>query len=483
MHKIKDYFKVYENEETKAVFEKNEYESNRLSLVVIIWCALILIIAWALNMAGIFTVAKVRMNILTISGVIEFAIPVVLYRLFNGKKHWLKDVMIITLLLVCTQLFAILNHNVIFIMILPVLLSSRYFSKGFTTMISLLSVFLLLGATVLTVYYGIVDLNVYPKLENGTVITIKDGLRNSVLSLGIDESKAAVSAIINGFLPRVLALSVINFIALYIAKRGHDMILSQDEISRASASAKAELNTATQIQNGMVPNIFPAFPERKEFDIYGSMHTAKEVGGDFYDFFLIDEKHLAMVMADVSGKGVPAALFMMASKILINDRALMGGTPAEILEFVNDRICSNNQAEMFVTVWLGILDIETGKVIAANAGHEYPVIYRKGEIFELLKDKHGFVIGGMEGVKYRDYEFTLDKGDSLFLYTDGIPEATNSSNEQFGPDRMVKALNITADGSPKDILSNVKKEVDNFVGEAVQFDDLTMLCLRYNGNE
>ena len=259
-------------------------------------------------------------------------------------------------------------------MIIPVLLSSRYFSKGFTTMIAILSVVLLSAASIITVLFGIVDLNFYPRLDSGTIITINGTLRDSVLALGVDDAKAVVSMIVNGLLPRLLVFTVISFIAVYIAKHGHDMVLEQDEVSRVSANVKAELNTATQIQNSMVPNIFPAFPERKEFDVYAGMYTAKEVGGDFYDFFLVDDKHLAMVMADVSGKGVPAALFMMASKILISDRTLMGGTPAEILQFVNDRICSNNQADMFVTVWLGILEIETGKVIAANAGDRKSVV-------------------------------------------------------------------------------------------------------------
>ncbi|MBR1530687.1 MAG: SpoIIE family protein phosphatase [Eubacterium sp.] len=482
MNKIKEYFKVYESEETREVFEQNEYDSNRLSLVVILWCAAILVIAWILNIVGVFTVAKLRMNVVAISGLIEFAIPVVLYFIHKGRKRWLKYVMIITLTVVCTQLFTILNHNVILIMILPVLLSSRYFSKGFTAMISILSVLLLAVASVLTVYYGIVDLNFYPKLADGTVIDVQNGLRSSVIALGIENSKAAVSMVVNGLIPRLLVLTVINFISVYIAKHGHDMVLSQDEISRASANAKAELNTATQIQNGMVPNIFPAFPGRKEFDIYAAMYTAKEVGGDFYDFFLVDDRHLAMVVADVSGKGVPAALFMMASKILTSDRTLMGGSPAEILKFVNDRICSNNEAEMFVTLWLGILDLDTGKVIAANAGHEYPAIYRNGEKFELLRDKHGLVIGGMEGVRYTDYEFTLGKGDALFLYTDGIPEATNAAEEQFGAQRMVNALNNNPLATPKEILSSVKNSVDDFVADAEQFDDLTMLCLRYNGD-
>lgn len=481
MSKIKDYFKIYESEETKAVFEQNEYESNRLSLMTIVVCAVILLIAWVLNMFGVFNVAQYRMNILAVAGILEFIVPIVLYVITKGKKRWLKYVMVISLMLVCAQLFSVLNHNVILIMVLPVLLSSRYFSKGFTVIISILSLLLLALAGVLTVFYGIIDLNFYPALDEGTTIVIKDSLRASVTALGVDTSKAAVSMMINGFLPRLLVFIVISAVSVYIAKHGHEMVLNQDEISRASANVKAELNTATQIQNSMVPSIFPAFPERKEFDIHAAMYTAKEVGGDFYDFFLIDDNHLAMVIADVSDKGVPAALFMMATKILISDRTLMGGTPAEILDFVNKRICSKNEAEMFVTVWLGILDIRTGEVVAANAGHEYPAIRKNGGEFEILKDQHGFVVGGMDFVKYRDYKFTMNKGDAVFLYTDGVPEANNMSEELFGTDKMVGALNLNPNGTAREIVDNVKNEVDNFTGNALQFDDLTMLCVKYNG--
>ena len=479
--RIKNYFKIYESEETKAVFEQNEYDSNRLSLWVIFSCASILLIAWILNLAGVFKVVNQRMTVLAVLGLAEFSVPVLLYFKYKGRKRWLKYVMIITLQCVCTQLFCILNHNVILIMIIPVLLSSRYFSKGFTLMMSILSALLLAAASVTSVLYGIIDLNFYPSIENGTVLVIQNGLRSSVTALGVDPARAVVWMLINGFLPRLLVFTVISFISVYIAKRGHNMVLRQDEISRASANVKTELNTATQIQNSMVPNIFPAFPERKEFDIFASMYTAKEVGGDFYDFFLIDEKHLALVIADVSGKGVPAALFMMASKILISDRTLMGGSPADILEFVNDRICSNNQADMFVSVWLGIMNIDTGKVIASNAGHEYPAIYRNGEKFTLMNDRHDFIIGGFDGMVYSNYEFTLNKGDALFIYTDGVPEANNSGKELFGADRMIEALNINPNGSPEEILTNVKNEVNAFTGGGLQFDDLTMLCIRYNG--
>lgn len=253
--------------------------------------------------------------------------------------------------------------------------------------------------------------------------------------------------------------------------------------SKKLAATQTELTMATRIQADMLPNIFPAFPERPDFDIYASMVPAKEVGGDFYDFFLIDETHLGLVMADVSGKGVPAALFMMISKILVQNYAMTGRSPAQVLQAVNNQICSNNREEMFVTVWFGILDTETGKITAANAGHEYPVLMQQGGQFELVKDKHGLVIGAMDGIRYKEYELTLTKGSKLFLYTDGVPEATNARDELFGTDRMLAALNVEPTASPKKVLHNVREAVDGFVLEAEQFDDLTMLCVEYKGDE
>ena len=247
------------------------------------------------------------------------------------------------------------------------------------------------------------------------------------------------------------------------------------------AATETELNMATEIQMSMLPLTFPAFPDRPEFDIYASMDPAKEVGGDFYDFFLIDDDHLATVIADVSGKGVPAALFMMSSKILLNDHATIGGSPAEILERVNKLVYANNKAHMFVTVWLGILEISTGKLTSASAGHEYPMINVNGK-YELLKDKHGLAIGAMPNSKYKDTEITLNKGDSVFVYTDGVAEATDANNELFGTDRTLEALNaIRAGVSQKEILAGVRSAVDAFVKEAPQFDDLTMLGLKYFG--
>ncbi len=251
--------------------------------------------------------------------------------------------------------------------------------------------------------------------------------------------------------------------------------------SRKLAATETELNMATEIQTGMLPSIFPAFPERPEFEVYASMDPAKEVGGDFYDFFMIDDDHLAMVIADVSGKGVPAALFMMSSKILINDHAIMGGSPAEILEKVNKQVCANNDAHMFVTVWLGILEIGTGRLISANAGHEYPIINISGS-YELLEDRHGVAVGAMKKAVYENTEILLKKGDSIFVYTDGVAEATDANDQLFGTERTVQALNAVPRGaSQKEVLTGVRAAVDAFVKGAPQFDDLTMLGLSYNG--
>ncbi|MCR5576515.1 MAG: SpoIIE family protein phosphatase [Oscillospiraceae bacterium] len=243
----------------------------------------------------------------------------------------------------------------------------------------------------------------------------------------------------------------------------------------------AELNVATQIQADMLPRIFPAFPERPEFDLYASMSPAKEVGGDFYDFFLIDDNHLGLVMADVSGKGVPAALFMVIAKTLIKNRAQLGESPAEILNHVNEQLCEGNEAELFVTVWLAVLEISTGRGLAANAGHEHPVIRRANGDYELVVYRHSPAVATMEGLRFKEHSFELYPGDSLFVYTDGVPEATNANSEMFGTDRMLEALNQDPDASPEQILKNVRAAVDGFVQDAEQFDDLTMLGLKYNG--
>ena len=256
-----------------------------------------------------------------------------------------------------------------------------------------------------------------------------------------------------------------------------DLIQAAEERQKITT----ELTVATGIQTNIVPNQFPPFPDHKEFSLYASMDQAKEVGGDFYDFYMIDDQHLGLLIADVSGKGIPAALFMMSSMIMIRDLALSGCSPAKLLEKTNERICRSNKLDMFVTVWFGILDIENGVITAANAGHEYPAIRQPGGKYELFHDKHGFVVGGMEGVRYKEYTIKLEPGASLFVYTDGVAEATNAHDELYGTKRMLDAVNQVPDASCERILQTITDDVAQFVGEATQFDDLTMLCLTYHG--
>ena len=241
----------------------------------------------------------------------------------------------------------------------------------------------------------------------------------------------------------------------------------------------AELDIAKHIQASMLPCIFPAFPERKEFDIYATMEPAKEVGGDFYDFFMVDDTHLAIVMADVSGKGVPAALFMVIGKTLIKDHTTPGRDLGKVFTEVNQLLCESNSEELFITAFEGVLDLVTGEFVYVNAGHEMPFICKAGGDFEPYKIRAGFVLAGMEGMKYRAGSTRLEPGDKIFQYTDGVTEATNLKNELYGMNRLGAILNKVKEGTPNDILPAIKKDIDEFVGDADQFDDITMLCLEY----
>jgi energy-coupling factor transport system substrate-specific component len=278
-------------------------------------------------------------------------------------------------------------------------------------------------------------------------------------------------------------LIVISALVLwYVDEREKKLEIRHKEESEKQRIAN-ELAMGNSIQQSMLPHIFPPFPERNEFELFASMDPAREVGGDFYDFFFVDDDHLCMVMADVSGKGIPGALFMMVSKAIIHNSAMFEASPAKILTISNEAICSNNTTQMFVTVWLGILDTSTGKLVAANAGHEYPIVKDPEGTFEILKDKHDFVLGGMEDIVYHEYELQLSPGSKIFLYTDGIPEATDGKKKMFGMERLLKALNKEPEKDPQELMVNVRKAVDSFVKDAEQFDDLTMMCLEYKGKE
>ena len=266
-----------------------------------------------------------------------------------------------------------------------------------------------------------------------------------------------------------------NFMLLELDHYIHDLTAMTAEKERISA----ELDVATHIQSSMLPCIFPAFPERGEFDIYATMNPAKEVGGDFYDFFMVDERHLAIVMADVSGKGVPAALFMVIGKTLIKDHTQSGTDLGSVFSEVNDLLCESNSEGLFITAFEGVLDLVTGEFTFVNAGHEIPFIAKSGEPFAPYKIQAGFVLAGMEEMNYRCGSLNLAPGDKIFQYTDGVTEATDANEQLYGMERLEAVLNRNTGKKPEELLPLIKADIDAFVGEAPQFDDITMLCLEF----
>ncbi len=254
-------------------------------------------------------------------------------------------------------------------------------------------------------------------------------------------------------------------------------------IAEEESQLRGELDVAAKIQMSALPDLTASFPGRREIDICGIMNPAKEVGGDFYDVFSLDEDHLAFVIADVSDKGVPSALFMMVAQLLIQTTYQHNpkSDPGQILSRVNNALCEKNHNDMFVTVWLGVLQLSTGQMRTANAGHEYPIVGNQLEGYHLLKDRHGLVLGGMEDIQYKVQEWNMQKGDVLFVYTDGLPEAINAKQEQYGLERALTSLQSGKSDEPEGIINHVLQDLSDFVGDVEQFDDTTILCLRYNG--
>ncbi len=274
----------------------------------------------------------------------------------------------------------------------------------------------------------------------------------------------------------------IGVLAKAVGKMETDIVEYVENLTLVTAEKErigAELSIATQIQADMLPGIFPAFPDKPEFDIYATMNPAKEVGGDFYDFFMVDESHLAIVMADVSGKGVPAALFMVIGKTLIKDHTQPGRDLGEVFTEVNNILCESNSEGLFITAFEGVLDLVSGEFTFVNAGHEIPFICKKDDSYEPYKIRAGFVLAGMEGIRYQCGTMQLSPGDRLFQYTDGVTEATDKDGRLYGMGRLGEILAQNAALPPMELLGKIKEDIDAFVGDAPQFDDITMLCLEY----
>lgn len=460
------------------IFVINEKKANRYTAFCTLIAAVVAVLMWLLNLCGFFIVDQQLMNIAMPAGVALFLLPSLLIRVCSGESKLLKYAIMCCFLIGIGILNSALTIQLVLAWSCPVILSCHYYSPKFTHFTLAGVLLCMLCATYIGLYCGVWDANMMRALELPGNATVRAEFIRAATAAGDN----LLLRIFNFYyIPRAAIVIVVYLISVTLSKRTHGLLKQQEEDNREKERIGAELNVATQIQASILPCVFPAFPEYEEFDIYASMDPAKEVGGDFYDFFLVDPDHLALVMADVSGKGVPAALFMMITKTLLKNAAQSGLCPGAVLETVNNQLLENNEAGMFVTVWLGIYEISTGRLTAANAGHEYPAVKRVGGSFTLFKDKHGFVMGGMEDVTYREYELTLHAGDILFLYTDGVAEATNKEKQLYGTDRMLDALNKKENADSRELLLTVRADIDLFVGEAEQFDDITMLALKIKG--
>ena len=467
---------------TDEVFWHSEVQANKLVTHVIGLGIALLLTTWLLHVLDIFPMSSTLINMAVWVGIVELSIPYILSHYFKQETWWLKLVLLASLTLACASADVFLSYKVPLLMAIPVLLSSRYFSRSLTKTIAFLTVILFTLSTIGSVRAGVIDLNVVTLPQDTVITVISRFLGNSFRAIGLDEGMLMRNTLLYSYLPKLLTYILIAVISVNIAERGRAMVLEQAAITQKTSRIESELTLARDIQKGMIPDEFPAFPDRTEFDLYAIMKPAREVGGDYYDFALVDNSHLAFVMADVSGKSISASLFMAVAKTLMKSHAKRGLKPSEIFRAVNNTLCDGNKTGLFVTAWMGIIDLNTGKVIYANAGHCPPVIVRNG-VPEVLSCKPCFILGGMENMEYPDFEIKLEKGDIIYLYTDGVTEAENVTNELYGTERLLNVIRGNYNCDMKEFCDNIEKDIHDFEKGNEQFDDLTMLALRYKGSE
>ena len=427
---------------TNDLLKENEQHANIVTATTMLNLFLVIIIGWLLNKSNNPSLESINVIYILINCFIGLFIPSIICFILKGKKKWLKYLLLNMFILILVEIDNKMSYTTAFLMVIPVILSARYYKKNFTILISVIN---FIAYIILSILVGVNYIANYQSIISATLLYY-----------------------------------VVVFASVQISRSGKNMIEKQKEITTKGARIETELNLANVIQKNMLPSIFPPFPEHKEFDIYALMTPAKEVGGDFYDMFLIDDDHLAICMADVSGKGIPASLFMMISKILIKNVSCIDKQTDIAFTRVNNMLCDGNKTGIFVTAWFGILDLTNGHLEFVNAGHNPPLLYsNKTGTFEYLKTKPNMVLAGMENVNYKKNEIKIEPGDRLFLYTDGVTEATNINNKLYGEDRLRDLLNNNLDLDVEETINTVRRDIDDFVEKAEQFDDITMLEILY----
>lgn len=452
------------NLQWEALLE-NETEANTYAAKCLAVCAGVGAMAWLLNLVGIFIIPAQIMNIGMPITILLFLLPALLCKLTGGNRLWVKYAIIICGILSIFILSAAMPKHGVLAWAIPLALSCHYYSRKLTRLTLAASWVFFSASIYVGMYIGEGDLN---------LLIMEPDIEKRVIT-----GQMLYEATIFFVVPRALILLGLSSICTTVAGRTRRLLERQIRDSEERQRISTELDVATRIQADMLPCIFPAFPDRPEFDIYATMNPAKEVGGDFYDFFMVDETHLAIVIADVSGKGVPAALFMVIGKTLINDHTKPDTDLGQVFTEVNELLCKSNNEGLFITAFEGVLDLVTGEFCFVNAGHEMPFIAKAGAAYESYKLRAGFVLAGMEGVTYQSGSIQLAPGDKIFQYTDGVTEATNADNELYGMKRLTDVLAKNTARPPAELLPIIKADIDAFAGDKPQFDDITMLCVEY----
>ena len=457
----------------------NEITANVMVGTTMLIVVVLLLLSLLLNEVGAFTVDKGVMRWSVFAALIVATPITVVNSIYVGTKPWLKRALMGDLVVVCSILASTLGHNVTLIMVLPLIISTRYFDRKYTTKIAIFTAIVFFAAAISNGFVGVKNLNIYYFTSDVTLTaTAGEKLRKVLSTVPLDSFNYVKNLIVEEYIPRCVTFLAISVTCRYVAQRGKDMIEMEAEKTKKTSRIETELDLATRIQTSMLPCILPAFPGHENIELRAVYHPAKEVGGDFYDYFIIDPTHVGLVIADVSGKGVGAALFMTISKTVLKNQLQLGISPEEALMNANKQLCENNDAGLFVTCWAGVYDTESGVLTFVNAGHNPPVILRKGKDAEFIKQRSGFVLAGMEGFRYKQEQLELSVGDEMFFYTDGVTEATNTNDKLYGDERLLRCLDENRDEEIGEQIKMLKANIDEFAAGREQFDDITVMGMR-----
>ena len=461
--------------EQNDLFTHNEEQANKYSALCLLVAAGIATVMWLLNVLGFFIVDDLSMNISMSIGVAFLLVPYLMVRSQKFSGPWLKYVLMICFLMGLGAMSAVLSIQTILVWACPIILSCHYYKPKFTIFSFVGALLFMLVSFLISIYIGVWDANIMHSDQALNQVSQRVAYITAKAQSGDNIPARAMSFY---YLPRAVILLVTTIISTMLSTRTHRLLVKQSDITRKAARISAELSVGSRIQMSFLPSM-EDFQNQQEFRISASMTPAKEVGGDFFDCFMVDPRHLAIVVADVSGKGVPAALFMATSKTILKEHTRPGMDLGQVFTETNRLLCESNSEELFLTAFEGVLDLDTGEFQYVNAGHEIPFLFHKDGSFEPFKIRPGFVLAGMDGIKYKSGSIYLQDGDKFFQYSDGVTEATDRSNQLFGMNRLQNSLNSCRHLEPEAILKAVKADIESFQKDAPQFDDITMLCLEF----